>query len=114
MRHLRRSRQTVAERVFKRLTEKGPDNRELRRPTKLSRLERIRRSARGHRHGPQPFSREGRSFLLPSLEVELDDESVIDISHESLIRQWGRLRNSVADDQTPARCSTAAQRRSIA
>ena len=37
------------------------------------------------------FRQYGRSFLMPSLEIELHDESVIDISHESLMRVWVRL-----------------------
>ena len=33
----------------------------------------------------------GRSFLMPPADVELDDRSIIDLSHESLMRVWTRL-----------------------
>ena len=37
------------------------------------------------------FRQHGRSFLMPSLDIELHDESVMNISHESLMRVWIRL-----------------------
>jgi hypothetical protein len=43
------------------------------------------------------FRREGRNFLTPSSEVKLTYETVLDISHEALIRQWTRLG---ADEST--------------
>ena len=46
------------------------------------------------------FRREGRNFLVHSADVELVTETVLDISHEALIRQWTRLGadDSNADD----------------
>jgi hypothetical protein len=44
------------------------------------------------------FRAPGRSFLMPPHGVALVGDSVIDISHESLIRQWGRLRTWVEED----------------
>jgi len=41
------------------------------------------------------FRKKGRSFLMPPEHVKLTGESLIDISHESLIRQWKRLRQWV-------------------
>lgn len=38
------------------------------------------------------FRAEGRSFLMPPSNEPLTLESRIDISHETLIRQWGRLK----------------------
>lgn len=37
------------------------------------------------------FRKVGRSFLMPPFGVELNDETIIDISHESLMRVWQRL-----------------------
>ena len=89
----------IAERVFKCLTERGPDNREIRRPTQLSRIAAIANA------NPAEviriidvFRTPGRSFLMPPHCIALEDESVIDISHESLIRQWGRLRTWVEEE----------------
>ncbi len=39
------------------------------------------------------FRAPGRNFLRPSLPDEISDDSIIDISHESLIRQWKSLSN---------------------
>jgi hypothetical protein len=90
---------TVAARTFKRLAERGPDNRELRRPTKLSRLEAIGGTSREDLVAVvDGFRAPARSFVLPPPEVDLADESVIDITHESLIRQWQRLRAWVAEE----------------
>jgi hypothetical protein len=44
------------------------------------------------------FRRSDRSFLMPPPNIELTSETLIDISHESLIRQWDRLNNWVADE----------------
>lgn len=79
--------QSVAELMFKRLTELGPDRREVRRPTPLAEIAEVAEATTdevmdiiGH------FERHGRSFLTVSAD------GIVDISHESLIRQWPRLR----------------------
>ena len=90
---------TVAARMFKRLAEKGPDNRELRRPTTLSRLESITGTTREALVTViDRFRSPECSFVLPPADVALEDESVTDISHESLIRQWQRLRTWVTEE----------------
>ena len=38
------------------------------------------------------FRADGNAFLVPALSVPLEDDTIIDISHESLIRQWDALR----------------------
>ncbi|HEX8072541.1 MAG TPA: tetratricopeptide repeat protein [Pyrinomonadaceae bacterium] len=83
----------VAERVFKALTEKGPDNREIRRPTQLRELAETAGASEAEvARVVETFRRPGRSFLMPPAEVALRPDSLIDISHESLIRGWQRLR----------------------
>ena len=89
----------IAERLFKCLTERGPDNREIRRPTPLSRIAAIANA------NPADvirvidvFRAPGCSFLMPPHGIALEGDSVIDISHESLIRQWGRLRTWVEEE----------------
>jgi len=56
------------------------------------------------------FRREGRSFLMPpttdaltGARVQLNRESLIDISHESLIRNWDRLKIWVDEESRSAR-----------
>jgi len=82
----------IAEKLFKRLTERGPDSRETRHPAQLEEL--------GAVAAAQPaevievidkFRNPARSFLMPPFGATLQNDSVIDISHESLIRKWKRL-----------------------
>jgi tetratricopeptide (TPR) repeat protein len=94
----------VAEKLFKCLTEKGPDNREVRRPTNLSEI----RAVSGTTETEvvtviETFRQPGRSFLMPPAVVGLNSESLIDISHESLIRGWQRLREWVDEEARSAR-----------
>jgi tetratricopeptide (TPR) repeat protein len=49
------------------------------------------------------FRRPGRSFLMPPAGIALDENSVIDISHESLIRGWERLRKWVDEEADSAK-----------
>jgi hypothetical protein len=92
----------IAERLFKALSEKGADNREARRPTKLGTLAKvvdapIANVVRVIDH----FRARGRSFLTPAAGA-LSHDAVIDISHESLIRGWRRMRQWVEDEAESA------------
>ncbi len=90
---LTRRRQQVAALLFRRLTEVTPDGRKVRREARLGEICGIADSPPAEVVAVvEPFRDEGRSFLMPPRGVELTAESVIDISHESLIRQWERLR----------------------
>jgi len=44
------------------------------------------------------FRQQGVTFLMPAPEVELTADTIIDISHESLMRVWKRLRNWVEEE----------------
>jgi hypothetical protein len=84
--------QRITERLFKALTDTFSDERGVRRPTSIRELVAICEA-------PEPeviriveiFRRRGRCFLMPPVDVPLDSMSVIDISHESLMRCWARL-----------------------
>jgi S1-C subfamily serine protease len=89
----------VAERLFKCLTEKTSDNREIRRPTTFRQICTVVEA------GPQEvvqivdrFRTEGHWFLVPPVDEPLVQDSLIDISHESLIRKWTRLRVWVQEE----------------
>jgi WD40 repeat protein len=93
---LSESDQQIAERLFQCLTEKGPDNREVRRPTRLGQICRILEvDLKSVKKVIERFREEDRAFLVPYRLIALDENSVIDISHESLIRKWNRLREWV-------------------
>jgi energy-coupling factor transporter ATP-binding protein EcfA2 len=94
----------IAELVFKALTERGGDNREIRRPTRLRELCEIAEASDEEVSAVvDVFRGEGRSFLMPPAGVRLDLDTVIDISHESLIRNWQRLKDWVRDEAEGAR-----------
>ena len=44
------------------------------------------------------FRRQDRGFVMPPEGVELTGESILDISHESLMRVWGRLKEWVDEE----------------
>ena len=86
-------RRAIAELMFKRITELGDDHREVRRPTPLAEIADVARASPeeveaciGH------FAEPGRSF------VTVSTDGVVDISHESLIRQWPRLKGWVREE----------------
>jgi hypothetical protein len=96
-------RRSLAEKLFKSLTEKGPDNREIRRPSRVKEIAAIAEASPAAVIAViEPFRRAGRSFLMPPESVPLDAESLIDISHESLIRGWERLRKWVDQEARSA------------
>ncbi|HZT57220.1 MAG TPA: tetratricopeptide repeat protein, partial [Pyrinomonadaceae bacterium] len=94
----------VAACMFKALTERGVDNRETRRPTRLSDICAITEASEDEvKRVVEVFRREGRSFLMPPAGTPLDADTVIDISHESLIRNWQRLKDWARDEAEAAR-----------
>jgi hypothetical protein len=94
----------IARRMFQALTEKGPDNREARRPTTVATLAEIANVPVSEIICTvEEFRQPGRSFLMPSAGVALEAGSVIDISHESLIRGWRRLRKWVEEEEESAK-----------
>jgi WD40 repeat protein len=97
-------RRKLAERMFKALTEKGEDNREIRRPLTLREIRAITEAGEKEIIAViETFRLPGRSFLTPSAETALTADSLIDISHESLIRNWKRLREWVENEARHAR-----------
>lgn len=94
----------VAEKLFKALTERGADNREIRRPTSLEDICAIADATVAEvTTAINVFRAEGRSFLMPPATVTLKPKTVIDISHESLIRNWQRLKDWVNEEAQSAR-----------
>ena len=90
----------LAAMLFRTITERGtPESggRDTRRPARLGR---IAASAGRQWHEFVPvitaFAREGVNFLVHG--QPLDAETIIDISHEALIRQWRQLQDWVADE----------------
>jgi len=94
----------IAEIIFKRLVEKGADNREIRRPTSLQELSDVAAANIDEVSSVlEGFRRSGCSLLMPPVGEKLTSNSIIDISHESLIRNWERLKSWVDEEEKTAR-----------
>jgi WD40 repeat protein/energy-coupling factor transporter ATP-binding protein EcfA2 len=82
----------IAERIFKSLTHLGEDNRGTRSPKTLNEIISILNERNENIiHVLDQFRDEKSGFLLPPKKVPLNPNTVIDISHESIMRIWGRL-----------------------
>lgn len=95
---------TIAQKLFKALTERGSDNREIRRPSRMDALCDIAGASMQEMSAIiDIFRGGGRSFLMPPAGVPLRPDTVVDISHESLIRNWQRLKEWVNEEAQSAR-----------
>lgn len=82
----------IAERIFKALTDTVTDPRGTRRPCAVGELALIAEVPEDAVvRTVEIFRRPGRSFLMPPAGVPLGPASIVDISHESLMRCWTRL-----------------------
>ena len=89
--------------IFQALTVEESNSRGLRRPQRLGRLCQILEvPADELRPIIDAYRRSGVTFLMPSPEVALTDQTIIDISHESLMRVWTRLRQWVEEETQAA------------
>src|SRR5262245_50910358 len=84
--------QQICEKLFKALTDKANDPRGVRRPTNLGTLCALTDATAAEVTAViDVFRKPSRSFLMPPAGEALETETVIDISHESLMRVWQRL-----------------------
>jgi hypothetical protein len=98
-----RSRE-IAKKLFQALTENGADNRGIRRPTRMGHLFDILEIGEEQLLPVlECFRQAGRSFLMPPPAVAIQHSTVIDISHESLMRVWRRLQKWVEEESQSAR-----------
>lgn len=89
----------ICEVLFKAITEKRGENFGIRRPTKLNEIAAIADVAEEDVAGViEKFREQGRSLLTPAFGTPLNSKSMVDISHESLMRIWVRLKNWVDDE----------------
>ena len=84
---------TIAEVLFRGLSERGAEGRDIRRPTPLRSVAEVA-GVPVERVVPvvEAFRHPDLSVLVPPPPTPLEPETILDISHESLIRQWHRLR----------------------
>lgn len=105
----------IAEVLFRSLSERGPEERDTRRPVRLGEVALLADVELGEVSAVvEVFRKPGRSFLMPPAGTPLRQETLLDITHEALIRQWRRLHDWTADEAERAelyqRISAAAER----
>lgn len=105
----------ICEVMFKALTERGSENQGIRRPTKLATIAAIAGvNEEEVARVVERFREPGRSLLMPPFGVKLESDTVIDISHESLMRIWVRLKRWLDEESKAAemylKLSEAAER----
>ncbi|MCJ7449825.1 MAG: hypothetical protein MUO72_19280 [Bacteroidales bacterium] len=94
----------ICKRMFKAITGKGSDNKGIRHPSNFGTIKSvIDCSDKELSEVIDKFRSPSRSFITPGYQVPLNDESVIDLAHESLIRLWGRLKEWVDDEASSVR-----------
>lgn len=95
--------QLICERMFKALTDKT-DHRGLRRPTTFAVLCALADATAEELAAViEVFRKPSRSFLMPPHDEKLMRDSTIDISHESLMRVWDRLKKWTDEEAASAR-----------
>ncbi len=96
-------RREIAEALMKALTDRGSDSRGVRRPIRLR--EACELTSAGEQEVVavvECFRAAGRNFLMPPPDVSLSADSILDISHESLMRNWERLIRWVDEEAASA------------
>src|SRR5688572_13255026 len=89
----------ICELLFKAITEKRGENFGIRRPTRLNEIAAIADVSEEEVIAVVDRFREpGRSLLTPAYGLQITSKSMVDISHESLMRIWVRLKNWVDDE----------------
>jgi energy-coupling factor transporter ATP-binding protein EcfA2 len=93
----------IAERSFKALTDTFSDPRGTRRPASIKDLTLICEASEEEVVNViEIFRQPGRSFLMPPATVPLTSGSIIDLSHESLMRCWTRLVTWTEEERASA------------
>lgn len=94
----------ICEKLFKALTDRATDPRGVRRPTTLGMLCALTDAAVAEvTEVIDGFRKPSRSFLMPPAGDVLTEGTVIDISHESLMRVWERLERWAEEEAQSAR-----------
>lgn len=99
------AKKKLCEKIFKSLTEKNNDGIETRRPVRLKELTRITQADKGSiLEIVQVFQQQGSFLEAYEYENEQKGERdlVVDISHESLMRKWTKLRRWVKQETDDA------------
>jgi hypothetical protein len=96
--------QRIAEVMFRALCERSAEQRDTRRPVQLGEVAAIAGvEVAAVIPVVDAFRDAGRNFLMPPLPSRLEADTLLDISHESLIREWHALNTWVEAEAVSAR-----------
>jgi WD40 repeat protein len=88
----------IVERVFQALRETDVNGGQTRRPTAVEDLRELTGCTIDElTTALAPFRR--RSFIVPAPDTRLDNSTLLDISHEALLRRWDTLRHWIDEDE---------------
>jgi hypothetical protein len=91
---LNENQQVIAEILFRCLCERGSDLRDTRRPVSVGNIADVAEvNWQDIATVADGFRKKSRCFLTPSIDIPLSQDTILDISHESLIRQWKRMND---------------------
>jgi energy-coupling factor transporter ATP-binding protein EcfA2 len=94
----------VCQKIFKALTDVGTDSRGVRRPTQMQKLCMIAEATHEEVQAViNVFRKPSRSFLMPPADTDLEENTIVDISHESFMRIWKRLIRWTKEEQESVR-----------
>ncbi len=93
------SERQLCKTIFKALTEKGQEGKGIRRPASVFEIATLANAQpKDVIKVLEKFREPARSFLTPYHHVEITNDTVIDISHESLMRVWDKLKDWVDEE----------------
>jgi hypothetical protein len=97
---LNEKQKEICQIMFKALTEKGGESAHgIRRPTRLGVIAAIASTTEEEvMKVVETFRKPGRSLLMPPTGIQLTTNTVVDISHESLMRIWVKLKMWVEEE----------------
>jgi hypothetical protein len=99
--------QKIARLIFQRITDLSTGDKGGRRPTRMEEIYGVCESVSASRDEVDAvidkFRQMDTSFLMPPPGVTLQDDGMLDISHESLIRNWSKLNQWAKEEAANAR-----------
>lgn len=89
----------IAEVLFKSITERNLENQGIRRACKVKLIAELADAGEQEVISViEEFRKPGRSLLMPGVHVKLTGETIVELSHESLMRIWTRLTSWVDEE----------------
>lgn len=93
----------TAQILFRNLSKRDLEQRDIRRPVRLKTVAELAGvEPAAVRRVVEAFQREGRNFLVFSAHMDDSDDPLLDVCHESLLRQWKTLKDWLAEEAESA------------